>query len=46
MATKICTPNAYNTKCCTTFSVEKDISNFKVENRPRYIGDYENTCRD
>lgn len=34
------------TKTCTTCLVEKDISNFKVEKRPRYTGEYENTCRD
>ena len=34
------------TKLCTTCLVVKDISNFKIELRPRYKGDYENTCRD
>lgn len=34
------------TKTCTTCLIEKEISNFKVEKRPRYRGDYENTCRD
>lgn len=34
------------TKLCTTCLVVKDIGNFKIELRPRYKGDYENTCRD
>jgi hypothetical protein len=34
------------TKTCTTCLIEKEISNFKVEKRPRYRGDYENTCKD
>lgn len=33
------------TKTCTTCLVEKDISNFKIETRSRYKGDYENTCK-
>ena len=34
------------TKTCRTCCVEKDISNFKIETRPRCKGEYKNMCKD